>query len=140
MLPSISNSPIPIKIKLLPITANGLLFIRHLTLTQSSVWLKSNRRPRKNRRAIPIHRWTCLSAASISVDAWRALPIEHVYQSPGILIEFDLKLAILVNGELARRIQYAGALFLIGVVQIKLPTRKIECRRLSVRPYFSESQ
>jgi hypothetical protein len=69
----------------------------------------------------------CL-AASILVNALRAFPIKDICQFPGILGEFDFKLAVLVESKLALWIQYARALFLVGVVQINLSAREIEGR------------
>lgn len=88
---------------------------------------------------IPIFSWKRLQAASVLVDAWRALPIEHIYEVPGILIEFDLKLALFVDRKLAGRIQDARALAPVRVVQVELSARKIEGRGLTVRPDLSES-
>jgi hypothetical protein len=67
-------------------------------------------------------------AASVLIDARRALPIEHIYQVPSVLIEFDLKLALLVDSKLAGWIQYARALALVRVVQIELTAGEIEGR------------
>jgi hypothetical protein len=65
-------------------------------------------------------------AAHLLVDAGCACPIEHIYQFPGILSKFNFKLTFLVNGKLARRIQYARALFLVTVVYVELSAGKIK--------------
>ena len=47
------------------------------------------------------------------VDAGCAGPVDHIYQLPGILVEYDLQLPIFIHGELSGRKQNARALFLV---------------------------
>src|SRR5215469_11165165 len=60
------------------------------------------------------------------VDAGRALPVEHVDQLPRVLVQLDLKLALLVDRKLGQGKQHAGALFLVLVVKVKLTRCQVE--------------
>ena len=74
-----------------------------------------------------------------SVLGASTVPIDDVDQLPGILAEFKLKLALFVDDELGSRVQYAAALVLIRVVQIKFASGQIEGFALGVVVGFTES-
>jgi hypothetical protein len=74
------------------------------------------------------------------VDAGRTLPVNDVDEFPGILIELELELALLVDGELASGIQDAGALALVGIVDVELAGGEVEGLRLRVGIDFAEAE
>ena len=62
----------------------------------------------------------------------RTLPVDNVGKPPGILVQLDLQLTVLVDGELASRVQDAPALALILIVQLHLTCGQIERLRLGI--------
>ena len=56
----------------------------------------------------------------------RASPVDDVAQPPGILVQLDLQLAVLVDGELARGLQYPCALAFVLVVKLNLAGGEVE--------------
>src|SRR5262249_18964265 len=73
-------------------------------------------------------------SADTLVNSGRALPVDEVRQSPGILVEIPLQLALFVENQLRRRIKHPRALALILVVQIQNARSEIEGLRLAVGP------
>ena len=73
------------------------------------------------------------------LDLRRTSPVDDIAQPPGILVQLDLELAILVDGELAGWIQNSVALTLILVIQLELARRKVESLRLCVEVRLTKS-
>jgi hypothetical protein len=53
------------------------------------------------------------------------LPVEEVPKSPWVLIQIELHLAVLVNDQLGRGVQDAGALALVLVIQVEFTGCKV---------------
>src|SRR4029077_12531276 len=75
-----------------------------------------------------------------SVDAGSAFPVDDIDQFPGILIELELNLALFVQGQLASGIENAGALALVGVVDVEFTGGEVKGLRLCVGVDFSEAK
>jgi len=75
-----------------------------------------------------------------SVDAGSAFPIDDVNEFPGILIELELNLALFVHGQLASGIEDAGALALVGVVDVEFTGGEVKGLRLCVGVDFAEAK
>src|SRR5271157_4616160 len=67
-----------------------------------------------------------------------ALPVDEVAEPPGVLVQLDLQLAVLVDGELGGRIQDACAFALVLVVQLEFSSRQVEGLGLAVGVCFAE--
>ena len=57
------------------------------------------------------------------VDAGCPFPIKDVHQSPGILIQLDLQLSLLIECKLGQRVEDAGALAPVTFVNVEFPAR-----------------
>jgi hypothetical protein len=66
-------------------------------------------------------------------------PVDDVHQLQGILAELKLKFALFVDNQLASRKKNAGALVLVGIVQVKLARRHIVRHALRLDVGFGES-
>src|SRR4029077_617223 len=75
-----------------------------------------------------------------SVDAGSAFPVDDIDQFPGILIELELNLALFVQGQLASGIENAGALALVGVVDVEFTGGEVKGLRLCVGVDFAEAK
>src|SRR5271154_1960814 len=67
--------------------------------------------------------WACNASARSDlqlIDARCSFPVEHVHQLPRVLRQVNLQLPLLVNDQLGAGIQDAGALALVGVVDVYL--------------------
>jgi hypothetical protein len=74
------------------------------------------------------------------VDAGRSLPVENIHQFPGILIEVNLQLPLLIDHELCGRIQDTRALVFVLVIQVDFTGRQVEGLRLGIGPNFAEAK
>jgi hypothetical protein len=63
-----------------------------------------------------------------SVHTRRTFPIDYVNQFPGILVQLDLQLPVLVNSQLCQGIQHATALASVLFVYVKFTGRQVEGR------------
>src|ERR1700756_5094608 len=66
------------------------------------------------------------------VDAGRSCPIENVGESPGVLIQVQLQLALFIEDQLRRGIELTGALALVLGVEFEHAGGQIEGLRLGV--------
>src|SRR6516162_3658968 len=68
-----------------------------------------------------------------------ALPVDDIAEPPWVLIQLDLQLAVLVDGELASGVKNAAALALVLIIQLQLARGEIERLRLGVVVRFTKS-
>src|SRR5580765_1250778 len=74
------------------------------------------------------------------VDAGRAFPVENIDQLPGVLIEVNLQLTLLIDHELGGGIQDACALVFVLVVYVDFAGSQVEVLRLRIGPNFAEAK
>src|SRR5690348_3721892 len=74
------------------------------------------------------------------VDAGRAFPVENIDQLPGVLIEVNLQLTLLIDHELGGGIQDACALVFVLVVQVDFAGSQVEGLRLGICQNLAEAK
>src|SRR5208283_3972647 len=53
------------------------------------------------------------------------VPVDDIDQLPGVLSELKFELSILIDDQLAGRVENALALFIVGIVQVDFPGRQV---------------
>ena len=66
------------------------------------------------------------------------LPVDDIAEPPRVLVQIELQIAVFVDQQLGGRIQDAGALALVLVIEIYLASRQVKALGLRIRVGLTE--
>ena len=111
--------------------------------------LKKRRRPKNDVAVCPKHREPCCCVTVAQAEAYATerlvcvgclFPVDDVNQLPGIADKIPLQLALLIDHQLSFRIQDAGALRLIRVIQVEFSDCQVVGAGSGVPLNFTEAE
>src|SRR5438067_2068027 len=89
--------------------------------------------------AVDVRRRNSRFPSAALIDTGRSCPIEDVGESPGVLIQVQLQLALFIEDQLRRGIELAGALALVLGVEFEDAGSQTEGLRLGVGVGFTKT-